>query len=116
MVEAFSLERVGKSGSRFDPEKAKWYNQQYLKNYPDEELAMRVMPVLEKKGIRTDLNYVSRVVSLVRERMVFPQDLWDQATYFSRLLKPTMPSSKKSMEKGYTGSYGRCKGNTASGG
>ncbi len=82
LVEAFSLERVGRSGSRFDPEKAKWYNQQYLKNHTDEELALRVMPVLEKKGIKADLNYLSRVVSLVRERMVFPQDLWDQAAYF----------------------------------
>jgi glutamyl-tRNA synthetase len=82
LVEAFSLERVGRSGSRFDPEKAKWYNQQYLKNHTVEELALRVMPGLEKKGIKTDLNYLSQVVSLVRERMVFPQDLWDQAAYF----------------------------------
>lgn len=82
LVEAFSLERVGRSGSRFDPEKAKWYNQQYLKNHTDEELALRVMPGLEKKGIKDDLNYLSRVISLVRERMVFPQDLWDQAAYF----------------------------------
>ncbi|MGB0368801.1 MAG: glutamate--tRNA ligase family protein, partial [Flavobacteriales bacterium] len=39
LVEAFSLERVGKSGSKFDPEKAKWYNQQYLRTYNDAELA-----------------------------------------------------------------------------
>jgi glutamyl-tRNA synthetase len=82
LVEAFSLERVGRSGSRFDPEKAKWYNQQYLKVHTDEELALRVMPVLDEKGIKTNLNYLSRVVSLVRERMVFPQDLWEQAAYF----------------------------------
>jgi glutamyl-tRNA synthetase len=82
LIDAFSLERVGRSGSRFDPEKAKWYNQQYLKKHTHEELALRVMPVLEKKGIKADLNFLSRVVSLVRERMVFPQDLWDQAAYF----------------------------------
>ncbi len=82
MVEAFSLERVGKSGARFDPEKARWYNQQYLKNHSDEELALQVLPVLEKKGITADLHYVSRIVSLVRERMIFPQDLWEQASYF----------------------------------
>jgi len=82
LAEAFSLERVGRSGSRFDPEKAKWYNQQYLKYHSDKELALKVMPVLEKKGIRSDLNYVSRVVSLVRERMVFPKDLWEQGAYF----------------------------------
>jgi glutamyl-tRNA synthetase len=82
LVEAFSLERVGKSGSRFDPEKAKWYNQQYLKNKTVEELAGLVMPMLMKKGIKTDLSFVSRVISLVRDRMVFPQDLWEQAEYF----------------------------------
>jgi glutamyl-tRNA synthetase len=82
LVEAFSLERVGRSGSRFDPEKARWYNQQYLKIHTDEELALLAMPDLEKKGIMPDLNYLSRVVSLVRERMVFPRDLWDQASYF----------------------------------
>lgn len=82
LVEAFSLERVGRSGSRFDPEKARWYNQQYLKIHTDEELALLAMPDLEKKGIMPDLNYLNRVVSLVRERMVFPRDLWDQASYF----------------------------------
>jgi glutamyl-tRNA synthetase len=82
LVEAFSLERVGRSGSRFDPEKARWYNQQYLKIHTDEELSLLAMPDLEKKGIKPDLNYLSRVISLVRERMVFPRDLWDQASYF----------------------------------
>jgi glutamyl-tRNA synthetase len=82
LVEAFSLERVGRSGSRFDPEKARWYNQQYLKIHTDEELALLAMPDLEKKGIMPDLNYLNRVVSLVRERMIFPRDLWDQASYF----------------------------------
>jgi len=82
LVEAFSLDRVGRSGSRFDPEKAKWYNQQYLKNHSDQEIAQLQIPFLEKRGIKVDLKYLSRVVSLVRERMVFPQDLWEQAVYF----------------------------------
>jgi glutamyl-tRNA synthetase len=99
LVEAFSLERVGRSGSRFDPEKARWYNQQYLKIHTDKELALRVMPVLEKKGIKADLNYLGRVVSLVRERMVFPQDLWDQASYFFEAPKGYDPQQQKKVWK-----------------
>jgi glutamyl-tRNA synthetase len=67
LVEAFSLERVGRSGARFDPEKARWYNQQYLKTTPDGQLASQFMQVLEKKGIRSSLPYVIKVVSLVKE-------------------------------------------------
>lgn len=99
LVEAFSLDRVGKSGSRFDPEKARWYNQQYLKNQTDEELALRVMPVLEKKGIRTDLDYLGRVVALVRERMIFPQDLWEQAAYFFQAPENYDPQQQKKVWK-----------------
>jgi glutamyl-tRNA synthetase len=82
LVGSFSLERVGKSGARFDPEKARWYNQQYMKNKTDEELATLFMPVLRSKGITPTLPFVSSVVALVRERLVFPQDLWEQASYF----------------------------------
>jgi glutamyl-tRNA synthetase len=102
LVEAFSLERVGRSGSRFDPEKAKWYNQQYLKVHSDEEIASRVMPDLEKKGIKTDLKYLGRVVSLVRERMIFPRDLWDQASYFFKAPETYDAQQKKKVWKSET--------------
>ena len=46
MAEAFTLERVGKAGARFDPEKAKWYNQQYIRQISDKELAGSLIPVL----------------------------------------------------------------------
>ena len=102
LVDAFSLERVGRSGSRFDPEKAKWYNQQYLKNHSDEEIASLGMPVLDKKGIKADLKYLSRVVSLVRERMVFPQDLWEQAVYFFQAPETYEPQMLKKVWKSET--------------
>ncbi len=84
LVDAFSLERVGRSGARFDPEKARWYNQQYLKTKPDEELAGLFMQILDKRGIRSSLSFTSKVVSLVKERLVFPQEIWEQAYYFFR--------------------------------
>ena len=82
LAEAFSLDRVGKSGSRFDPEKARWYNQQYLKTKTDKEIAEICIPFLEKRGIRKDTDFITSIIGLVKERMVFPQDLWEQAFYF----------------------------------
>ena len=82
LVAAFELERVGKSGSRFDPEKAKWYNQQYLKMIPDKDLAESFMKEINSKGIVRDPVWIEKVVSLVRERLVFEADLWHAAWYF----------------------------------
>ncbi|MBN2349379.1 MAG: glutamate--tRNA ligase [Bacteroidales bacterium] len=82
LIKDFSLDRVGKAGARFDPEKAKWYNQQYLRNKPDEELAELFIPILNDKGIKSELSFVSRVCSLVKERAVFTKDLWDQSFFF----------------------------------
>jgi glutamyl-tRNA synthetase len=80
--EVFSLDRVGKSGSHFDPEKAKWFNQQYLKSKSDEELTALFVPLLQDKGIPVRLDYLKKVASMVKERLVFPQDFWPQAFYF----------------------------------
>ena len=82
LIQAFSLERVNKSGARFDPEKAKWYNQQYLKAKSDAELADLFQPILKEKGIEADNNFVEKVVTQVKERATFVTDMWDQASYF----------------------------------
>ena len=82
LAHAFSLDRVGKSGARFDPEKAKWYNHQYLKVKSDDDLAALFIPVLQQKGISVRPDYVKKVAGMVKERLVFPQECWDQAFYF----------------------------------
>lgn len=82
LVSAFSLDRVNKSGARFDPEKAKWYNQHYLKSKSDTELTKLFQPVLEKKGISTDRKKVEKVITLVKERANFISDIWDQSSFF----------------------------------
>ena len=82
LTEAFSLDRVGKSGARFDPEKARWYNQQYLKKKTDMELAELFMPLLHAKNIKTDQDFVARICGLVKERAMFVADLWDQSSFF----------------------------------
>lgn len=77
MVEAFTIERVGKSGSKFDPEKTKWFNQQYMRNTPRAELADMIMPAIIEKGYDVDKAYVEGVIELMLERAIFPKDLLD---------------------------------------
>jgi glutamyl-tRNA synthetase len=82
LINAFSIERVGKSGSRFDPEKAKWYNRQYLQQRPVEELVSLFRPVLEEKGVRADDDFIAKVCQLVKERADFVKDFWDESFFF----------------------------------
>ncbi|MCW3786742.1 glutamate--tRNA ligase [Plebeiibacterium sediminum] len=82
LVGAFSIERVNKSGARFDPEKAKWFNHQYLINTSDEKLAESFKKELDVKGIVADSELVVRVVGSVKERINFVFDLWEQSSFF----------------------------------
>lgn len=82
MAEAFSLERVGKSGARFDPDKARWFNHQYMQLKSNDFLAKAFMPILHEKGIMVDTEYVEKVVSIVKERADFVHELWDQSSFF----------------------------------
>jgi len=82
LIESFDLSRVVKSGARFDPEKAKWFNRHYLQQKPVSELAQLFIPVLHEKGISAEVEYVERIVGLVKERCEFVNDLWIQAGFF----------------------------------
>ncbi len=82
LIKAFSLERIGKSGSRFDPEKAKWYNHQYLIKKSNDELAELYQSILKEKGIDADLNYIKNICALIKERVNFVSEFWDQSYYF----------------------------------
>ncbi len=82
LIAQFSLERVNKSGARFDPEKAKWFNQQYLRQKSDSELAALFMPILAEQGVKAEQAFVEKVVGLVKERAMFVKDLWPISSYF----------------------------------
>lgn len=82
LIESISLERVTKSGARFDPEKARWFNQQHLQRKSNKELSTAFISLLNKKGIKIEPSFVEKVVGLVKERAVFVNDLWDQSYYF----------------------------------
>ena len=107
LTAAFSLERVIKSGARFNADKAKWYNKEYLRTKSVDELTSLYIPVLEEKGIQVvdcpacaltagsemtvtgadfdnkifSRQYVERVVALIQERATFVADFWDIASY-----------------------------------
>ncbi len=82
LVEAFSLERVVKSGARFDPEKAKWFNRHYFQQKDEALLAEAFRPVLQEKGVEASDELILKVVGLVKERCEFVHDLWEQGSYF----------------------------------
>ena len=82
LIEAFNLERMVKSGSRFDPEKAKWFNKHYFQLKTETELAELFKPVLEEKGVSASDEKIVKVVSEVKERCEFVSELWEQSSYF----------------------------------
>ncbi|MBQ9400692.1 MAG: glutamate--tRNA ligase [Bacteroidales bacterium] len=81
LVESFSIDKVSKSGAKFNPDKARWFNKEYLRMKDDAELAALFMPILEGKGIKADADFVRRVVSLIKERATFVSDFWTIASY-----------------------------------
>jgi len=82
LIEAFSLERIVKAGSRFDPEKAKWFNHQYLAKKSGDELAAWFTGELEQRDIKFPTSYISKVLDLVKERAFLLTDLWEQSWFF----------------------------------
>jgi glutamyl-tRNA synthetase len=82
LINLFSLERVNKSGARFDPEKAKWFNHQYLVKKGNAEIAEIFEKTLAQKGISTNQTNTEHIVGLVKERVNFVHEIWDQASFF----------------------------------
>ncbi len=82
LIQSFSLERVNKSGARFDPEKNNWYNQQWLQRKSDGELAQSFQQLLKEKGVTCEASRIEKVVGLIKERATFVADFWDLGNYF----------------------------------
>ncbi|HEY3369874.1 MAG TPA: glutamate--tRNA ligase family protein, partial [Prolixibacteraceae bacterium] len=82
LVESFDLTRVVKSGARFDPEKAKWFNRHYLQQKSTAELTQLFLPILKEKGIDPDSQRLEKIVASIKDRCEFVKDLWEQGHYF----------------------------------
>lgn len=76
LIKAFDLKKVNKSGAKFDPEKTKWFQQQYLQQQNDKDLAKYFEIILSEKKIQTDLD-LTIVISMIKERASFVKDFWD---------------------------------------
>jgi glutamyl-tRNA synthetase len=81
LVAKFDLNRIHKAGAKFDPEKNKWFNHQYLIGKSDKALAISFSEDLEKRGVSTTID-LERVVSLIKERAHFVNEFWNLADYF----------------------------------
>ncbi|OXB02688.1 glutamate--tRNA ligase [Flavobacterium pectinovorum] len=82
LVESFDLNRVHKSGAKFDPEKNKWFNHQYLIKQNDADLAKSFSSILVEKGVDISKYDVTRIVSLIKERAHFVSEFWDLTDFF----------------------------------
>ena len=81
LVEAFDMKNVNKAGARFDPDKTKWFNHQYMQKQSAETLSKIFIDTTpELKAI--DPDYVALVVDLIKERATFPSEFWGLSHYF----------------------------------
>ena len=83
LIDAFSLERVGKAGAKFDFDKTKWFNQQYLRNKTGQELAQLLHQTIPESQA-VDAFLLSQTCDLMKERATFLNDLWDNSQFFFR--------------------------------
>jgi len=100
LINAFELERVNKSGARFDPEKIKWFNHHYMQEQPNEGLA-KSFKASQDELAPIDEDYIALVIGLVKERATFISDFWGLTHYF--FVAPTVydeKASKKAFKEG----------------
>ncbi|MBO4444005.1 MAG: glutamate--tRNA ligase [Bacteroidaceae bacterium] len=96
MVQLFDLSRCSKAGARFDYKKMIWFNHEYILQKDDSEIAAQFQPILKEHGIDEPLERVEQVVTLMKGRINFVYELWEQASYF--FLPPTT-FDEKSLKK-----------------
>ena len=98
LIEAFSIDRVSKSGARFDYTKAKWFNQEYIKAMSNESLAARVLSIAPDSLKTTNSEWLAKVCGLFKERITFLDDFWKQAAF---LFAPPEEYDAKTVRKRY---------------
>ena len=97
LIEKFSIERVHKGGAKFDFEKAKWFNHQYIQHTDNATLAALALPYFEINGIKPTTEQLEKVIALVKERCTLLSDFWEQSSFF--FIAPTDIDEKTIKEK-----------------
>lgn len=85
MAKYFSLDRINNSGARFDYEKAKWFNQQYILHSPVDELLPEVSKILSMHNIQLDADHIKALIALMQERCTLIGDFYTSCTYLFNL-------------------------------
>ncbi len=85
LIEKFSFEHCSKAGAKFDYQKGAWFNHEYILRMSDSELAKLFLPILKEKGISGfSEEYIARAIGMVKGRVNFIGELWDQGDFFFR--------------------------------
>src|SRR5690606_17157336 len=87
LAEVFTLERVGKSGAKFDPDKAKWYNQQYLRQKDSAELATLLSAHIKANNLKESKFNLAAICGIMKERATFIKDIYEDGNYFFEGIK-----------------------------
>ena len=82
LVKLFDLHRCSKAGAKFDFEKGKWFNHQYIQLKPNEEIAELFLPYLKENGVDVPMEKVVKVVGMMKNRVSFVKDLWNECKFF----------------------------------
>ncbi len=82
LIEAFTLERVGKAGAKFDFDKTKWFNQQYLRGKSKEDLGKDLQVILKENGVEAKNDFAQAVCQQLKERATFIKDMWEEGKYY----------------------------------
>ncbi len=82
LIQAFSMERVSKSPAKFDQNKVKWFNEHYLRAKSNAELAPYLLTAAAEHGVACDPAKAEQIVGVMKERVSFPQEFWQEARYF----------------------------------
>ena len=96
LVRAFSIEKIGKAGARFDYDKALWFNQQYIQASDNAYLAEQIRPILKEHGHEPQQGWLEKFCGLLKERVSLYPDFWEQGKY---LLEPVSEYDSKTLRK-----------------
>lgn len=96
LIQSFSIENIGKSGARFDYEKAKWFNQKYIQAMDNAALAEHIRPMMAQKGYAVSDEYLENAIGLMKERVTFLPDFIETGYY---LFEPVKTYDKEQIQK-----------------
>ena len=105
LIDAFSIEKISKAGAKFSLDKAKWFNHEYIQMKSTEELYPHFEGILKKNQVECNAEYVKNVIELIKDRLNFTNDFWEQAWYFFQAPTEYDPQALKKRWKEGTGKH-----------